>query len=155
MLMLDGQAAAAPKAGPEETMFEEMARKKTERETKIRSGSRRKFCCCLADEANAINTKSAREKMTALLTLQKASGHFQEDKMIGDFIGRPLEDLKASAPDSKPMQGWMTALVIAFLELECHEEKDLWEMSVDKAKEILQDPTLLEAAKLLVGQIRI
>ena len=131
-------------------MFEEMARKKTERETKIRSGSRRKFCCCLADEA-----KSAREKMTALLTLQKASGHFQEDKMIGDFIGRPLEDLKAWAPDSKPMQGWMTALVIAFLELECHEEKDLWEMSVDKAKEILQDPTLLEAAKLLVGQIRI
>ena len=149
--MLDGGAAAAPK----ETMFEEMARKKTERETKIRSGSRRKFCCCLADEANAIITKSAREKMTALLTLQRASGHFQEDKMIGDFIGRPLEDLKASAPDSKPMQGWMTALVIAFLELECHEEKDLWEMSVDKAKEILQDPTLLEAAKLLVGQIRI
>ena len=108
-----------------------------------------------AVDVNAKSKKSAHEKMTALLTLQTASGHFREDKIIGDFIGRPLEHLKASAPDSKleSMHDWMTALVIAFLELECLEEKDLWEMSVDKAKEIMQDATLLQAAKLLVGQI--
>ena len=169
--------------GHESSLFEEMARKKRSKDrlvTSTRSGPppppppssapyNTSFdaiesgkpqhmlgrTCKSAVDANAKRTKSAREKMKALLTLQTASGHFQEDKIIGDFIGRPLGDLKASAPDSKPesIQDWITALVIAFLELECLEEKDLWEMSVDKAKEITRDATLLQAAKLLVGRI--
>ena len=66
--------------------------------------------------------------MMALMTLQSASGHFTEHKMIGDIVGKPLKDLKAEVPDSKPetMKSWLTAVVIAFLELKCQEEKDLW-----------------------------
>merc|ERR1719410_2060946 len=76
---------------------------------------------------NKISGKTLHDKMMALMTLQSASGHFAENKMIGDILGKPLEDLKAEVPDSKPetMKSWLTAVVIAFLEVKCQEEKDL------------------------------
>ena len=94
------------------------------------------------------------EKMMALMTLQRASGHFEENTIIGDIVGKPLDDLKAQAPDLKPdsMKSWLTAIVIAFLELRCLEEKDLWQMSVEKAKAALLDPGLVENAKQLFAQ---
>ena len=94
------------------------------------------------------------EKMMALMTLQRASGHFEENTIIGDIVGKPLDDLKAQAPDSKPdsMKSWLTAIVIAFLELRCLEEKDLWQMSVEKAKAALLDQGLVENAKQLFAQ---
>merc|ERR1719184_229870 len=46
--------------------------------------------------------RTLHEKMMDLMTLQTASGHFAEHKMIGDILGKPLEDLKAQVPDSKP-----------------------------------------------------
>merc|ERR1711934_676475 len=46
--------------------------------------------------------RTLHEKMMDLMTLQTASGHFAENKMIGDIIGKPLEDLKAQVPDSNP-----------------------------------------------------
>ena len=94
------------------------------------------------------------EKMMALMTLQRASGHFEENTIIGDIIGKPLDDLKAQAPDLKPdsMKSWLTAIVIAFLELRCLEEKDLWQMSVEKAKAALLDQGLVEYAKQFFAQ---
>ena len=94
------------------------------------------------------------EKMMALMTLQRASGHFEEHTIIGDIVEKPLDDLKAHAPDSKldSMKSWLTAIVIAFLELRCLEEKDLWQMSVEKAKAALLDQGLVENAKLLFAQ---
>ena len=93
--------------------------------------------------------------MMALMTLQSASGHFAENKMIGDIVGKPLEDLKAEVPDSKPetMKSWLTAVVIAFLEVKCQKEKDLWGMSVEKAKTVVIDQTFVELAKEMIAQI--
>ena len=104
---------------------------------------------------NKISNKSLHDKMMALMTLQSASGHFVEDKMIGDIVGKPLEDLKAEVPDSKPetMKSWLTAVVIAFLEVKCQKEKDLWGMSVEKAKTIVIDQTFVELAKAMIAQI--
>ena len=104
---------------------------------------------------NKISNKSLHDKMMALMTLQSASGHFVEDKMIGDIVGKPLEDLKAEIPDPKPetMKSWLTAVVIAFLELKCQEEKDLWGMSVEKAKTVVIDQTFVELAKEIIAQI--
>ena len=104
---------------------------------------------------NKISGKSLHDKMMALMTLQSASGHFAENKMIGDIIGKPLEDLKAEVPDSKPetMKSWLTAVVIAFLEVKCQEEKDLWGMSVEKAKTVVIDQTFVELAKEMIAQI--
>ena len=104
---------------------------------------------------NKMSNKSLHDKMMALMTLQSASGHFVEDKMIGDIVGKPLEDLKAEVPDSKPetMKSWLTAVVIAFLELKCQEEKDLWGMSVEKAKKVVIDQTFVELAKKMIAQI--
>ena len=94
------------------------------------------------------------EKMMDLMTLQTASGHFAENKMIGDIIGKPLEDLKAQVPDSNPdlMKSWITAIVVAFLELRCLEEKDLWQMSVNKARATILDLGFIEKAKEIIAQ---
>ena len=95
------------------------------------------------------------EKMMDLMALQSASGHFVEHKIIGDIIGKPLEELKAQAPDSKPesLAFWLTAIVIAFLELKCLAERDLWEMIVEKAKAVVLDFELIEKAKNIVTQL--
>ena len=95
------------------------------------------------------------EKMMALMVLQTASGHFTENEMIGVVIGKPLEDLKAQAPDWKPesMKYWITSIVIAFLELRCLDEKDLWEMSVEKARSVVLDQGFIEKAKKVISQI--
>ena len=95
------------------------------------------------------------EKMMALMVLQTASGHFTEDKKIGVVIGKPLEDLKAQVPESKPesMKSWITSIVIAFLELRCLDEKDLWEMSVEKARSVVLDQGFIEKAKKVISQI--
>merc|ERR1711934_339189 len=94
------------------------------------------------------------EKMGALMALQRASGHFEENTIIGDIVGKPLDDLKAQAPDSKPdsMKSWLTAIVIAFLELRCLEEKDLWQMSVEKARAVILDHLFIENAKKIIVQ---
>ena len=42
--------------------------------------------------------------------------------------------------------------MIAFLELRCLEEKDLWQMSVEKAKAALLDQGLVENAKQFFAQ---
>ena len=95
------------------------------------------------------------EKMMALMVLQTASGHFTEDKKIGVIIGKPLEDLKSQVPDSKPesMKSWITSIVIAFLELRCLDEKDLWEMSVEKARSVVLDQGFIEKANEIISQI--
>ena len=98
--------------------------------------------------------RTLHEKMMDLMTLQTASGHFAENKMIGDIIGKPLEDLKAQVPDSNPdlMKSWITAIVVAFLELRCLEEKDLWQMSVNKARATILDLGFIEKAKEIIAQ---
>ena len=105
-----------------------------------------------------ISTKTLHDKMMALMTLQSASGHFTEHQMIGDIVGKPLKYLKAEVlrfGDSKPetMKSWLTAVVIAFLELKCQDEKDLWEMSVEKAKTVVIDQAFIERAKIIIVQI--
>ena len=47
----------------------------------------------------------------------------------------------------------MTAVVIAFLEVKCQEEKDLWGMSVEKAKTVVIDQIFVELAKAMIAQI--
>ena len=93
--------------------------------------------------------------MMCLMTLQSASGFFKEDKVIGDIVGKPLTALKAKAPNLEPetMMSWITAIVIAYLEMKCQEEKDLWEMSVDKAKTVLVERGFIERAKQIIAQI--
>merc|ERR1719219_2158664 len=109
------------------------------------------------DEEKEIKNMTLHKKMMALMVLQTASGHFTEDEMIGDIIGKPLEDLKARVPDSKPesMKSWITSIVIAFLELRCHDEKDLWEMSVEKARSVVLDQGFIDNAIKIIAEIRI
>ena len=46
--------------------------------------------------------KSLHDKMMSLMTLQSASGHFMENKVIGDIFGKPLPALKAEVPNLEP-----------------------------------------------------
>ena len=99
--------------------------------------------------------KNLHDKMMSLMTLQSASGHFKEDKVIGDIVGKPLTALKAEVPNLEPetMRSWFTGIVIAYLGMKCQEEKDLWEMSVDKAKTVLVERGFIERAKQIIAQI--
>ena len=108
-------------------------------------------------EEKEIKNMTLHEKMMALMVLQTASGHFTEDKKIGVVIGKSLEDLKAWVPDSKPesMKSWITSIVIAFLELRCLDEKDLWEMSVEKARSVVLDQGFIGNAKKIIAEIGI
>ena len=87
--------------------------------------------------------------MMALMDLQTASGHFKEDKLIfPKIVGKPLGDARPELMDA-----WLTALVIAFLELKCSDEKNLWQMSVEKARAVLPDAEFLQIAKNCVENI--
>ena len=96
--------------------------------------------------------RTLHEKMMELMTLQTASGHFAENKRIGDIIGKPIEDLKALAPKPESVESWITAIVVAFLELRCLDEKDLWQMSVNKARATIPDLGYIEIAKEVILQ---
>ena len=69
--------------------------------------------------------------------------------------GHTQERPEALAPDARPelMDAWLTALVIAFLELKCPDEKNLWQMSVDKARAFLPDAGLIQIAKNCIQNI--
>ena len=101
------------------------------------------------------NSKTLRQKVWVLTSLQLASGHFREHKIIGDVVGRPLWELKAQVPHSKPksLASWLTAIVIAFLELKCHAERDFWEMSVEKARTVVLNLEFIEKAKKLITEL--
>ena len=46
-----------------------------------------------------------------------------------------------------------TAIVIAFLELKCHAERDFWEMSVERARTVVPDLEFIEKAKKFITEL--
>jgi len=51
------------------------------------------------------------------------------------------------------MKAWITALVIAYFEENFGEQKELWEMIIVKAKELVNDENVVEKAKLVFKKI--
>eukprot|EP00090_Calanus_glacialis_P005452 TRINITY_DN14219_c0_g1_i3.p1 TRINITY_DN14219_c0_g1~~TRINITY_DN14219_c0_g1_i3.p1 ORF type:complete len:804 (+),score=256.05 TRINITY_DN14219_c0_g1_i3:133-2544(+) len=90
------------------------------------------------------STKSARvpqtniDKIVALTSLQTAAGYFKEDSIAESIIGEKFAAFKKQCVEKKiETTVWLTALIIAYLEKNFPDEKDTWELIVDKAKDWL------------------
>ena len=115
-----------------------------------------KLCQALADSyRKVICSMTLSEKVWLLTLLQSDSGHFPVHKIIGDIIGRPIRELKARVPDSKrsSLATWVTAIVIAFLELKCSVERGHWEMMVEKARTVVLNLEFIEKAKKFIAEL--
>ena len=89
------------------------------------------------------------EKILYLANSQNAAGAFKDSKETVKMIGEAkVETFRVEArargiPDAE----WVTALVIAFVEISFQEERDTWELFVQKAIDWLNKPELVAEAK--------
>jgi len=82
--------------------------------------------------------KTNMDKIVALTSLQTASGYFKEDNIIESIIGDKFavfqEQCKRRNVETRV---WITALIIAFIQKNFPDEKDSWELIVEKAQDWL------------------
>eukprot|EP00092_Neocalanus_flemingeri_P042314 GFUD01046186.1.p1 GENE.GFUD01046186.1~~GFUD01046186.1.p1 ORF type:complete len:828 (+),score=250.72 GFUD01046186.1:263-2746(+) len=92
------------------------------------------------------STKSGHSSSSDVLRLtlcQAANGSFPAQADIANILGVQLEKVKdagkAINSDECFSTTWMTVVVVAFLTEKCKEEKDVWELVVEKAERWLQN----------------
>ena len=89
------------------------------------------------------------EKILYIANSQNAAGAFKDSKETAKMIGEgKVETFRVEArargiPDAE----WVTALVITFVETSFQEERDTWELFVQKASDWLNKPELVAEAK--------
>eukprot|EP00092_Neocalanus_flemingeri_P030787 GFUD01033440.1.p1 GENE.GFUD01033440.1~~GFUD01033440.1.p1 ORF type:complete len:808 (-),score=279.18 GFUD01033440.1:316-2739(-) len=91
--------------------------------------------------------KSNMEKVLALTSLQAAAGYFKQEEIIRTIIGNKFEVFKAECVTKNiDTKVWLTALVIAFIEQNFPDEKDTWDLIVEKARDWLGNTEVVVAA---------
>jgi hypothetical protein len=74
---------------------------------------------------------------------QAANGSFPPQEAVTSIIGVEhklvLDAGKALGSDTISANVWMTTVVVAFLTEKCKDEKDVWELVVEKAMKWLQN----------------
>jgi hypothetical protein len=79
------------------------------------------------------------DKLTPLINLQSSDGHFKYGDVITRCTGKSNDELAAKQPSFVTDNDlWLTAIVIALLEAMTNE-KDLWELVVQKARKYLSN----------------
>ena len=91
--------------------------------------------------------KSKIQNLLMLTSLQTAIGYFKEDELVEKLIGQKFDIFRTECMDKNiETRVWLTAIIIAFIEEEFSDEKDSWEMIVEKAREWLNRNELINAA---------
>eukprot|EP00092_Neocalanus_flemingeri_P009192 GFUD01009893.1.p1 GENE.GFUD01009893.1~~GFUD01009893.1.p1 ORF type:complete len:803 (+),score=226.34 GFUD01009893.1:227-2635(+) len=94
-----------------------------------------------------IKQKTSMEKILALTSFQTAAGYFTEDKIVENIIGEKFSVFKNQSIKKKiGNQVWVTALIIAYIELNMPADKDTWDMIVQKARDWLENSDVVVAA---------
>ena len=76
------------------------------------------------------------DKLLALTSPQTASGCFKEDKIMETINGDKFSVFEKSCLEKKiDTQVWQTALIVAFIEQMFNDEKDTWELIIEKARD--------------------
>ena len=105
-------------------------------------------------ETDSLHTpvKTDMEKLLSLTNLQTAAGAFQYSSHVLDtVIGAVTERFRSECEGRKiEQEKWLTALVIAFIELRFDAEKDTWDLIIEKSREWLSDDQLIEEAKIIL-----
>jgi len=91
--------------------------------------------------------KTNMDKIVALTSLQTAAGYFKEDNIIKTIIGDKFavfqEQCKGGNIESRV---WITALIIAFIQKNFPDERDSWELIVEKAEDWLGNTDVIVSA---------
>eukprot|EP00092_Neocalanus_flemingeri_P024207 GFUD01026255.1.p1 GENE.GFUD01026255.1~~GFUD01026255.1.p1 ORF type:complete len:656 (+),score=188.33 GFUD01026255.1:171-1970(+) len=92
---------------------------------------------------SSIKGQSSSSDVLRLTMCQAANGSFPAQADIANILGVKLEKVKdagkAINSDENFSTTWMTLVVVAFLTEKCKEEKDVWELVVEKAERWLQN----------------
>ena len=92
-----------------------------------------------ADESDSSAVDDQEEdKLSQLVRLQAADGHFIWSDVIAKFCGMSQQKLMAASPSNATEEVWITGLVVAMLE-QMVELRDLWELVVRKARKYLEN----------------
>ncbi|KAF7257481.1 hypothetical protein EG68_07090 [Paragonimus skrjabini miyazakii] len=90
------------------------------------------------------------DKCLMLADLQQIVGSWELNEELAKSLEIRLETLKSTLPKSWPSHAsasvtntvWATAVIIAYFELRLAEQKDEWELLIDKARRWLLDQAL-------------
>ena len=87
--------------------------------------------------------------MLAIVSWQKASGAWPLSNETAQLMNMSLTDLEMYSPFSPPLSEgqssiWVTAVIVAWLELKCSGYVDEWELLADKARKWLKKQALPE-----------
>ena len=88
--------------------------------------------CC-----ESTDTDEDESPLQALIALQEFDGSWEWKKQLLAILRVDAKELEKTAPKSKNILA--TALVVRFLETRLAEEKDSWELVVEKAREWIED----------------
>jgi len=99
--------------------------------------------------------KNNMDKIVALTSLQTAAGFFKADIIAEKIIGNKFEVFRKLCEEKKiDIKIWLTALIISYIEKSFPEEKDTWELIVEKARDWLgKTDILLMATQCLNTEI--
>ena len=87
------------------------------------------------------------DKVVVLTSLQTAAGYFKEDVIIQTIIGDKFSVFEKECKNKNiETTVWLTTLIIAFIQKNFPEEKDSWELIVEKAQNWLSNTDLIISA---------
>ena len=89
------------------------------------------------------------DKLSQLVRLQAADGHFIWSDVIAKFCGMTEQKLMAASPSNATKEVWITGLVVAMLE-QMTELRDLWELVVRKARKYLENQNTSSWAEQMI-----
>jgi len=121
---------------------------------------------CAMDAMDCISTDSSsmpmeqkaavqeEDDLTSLIDLQSSDGHFKYGDVITRCTGKSNNELTAKQPSFVTDNDlWLTAIVIALLEAMTNE-KDLWELVVQKARKYLSNRLKEEEIEKIIEAAR-
>ena len=92
------------------------------------------------------------ERLLALISLQTAAGAFRYDKsLLDEVIGAQGEKFRLECEERNVSQdNWLTALIVAFIEVNFAAERDTWELVIEKSRDWLGQDSLIQEAKMII-----
>ena len=109
-------------------------------------GPRKRKLCNRFLEPNITTPLSPSDEVIySLISLQTFAGFWELNDELLNTLSIPREKLRFKKGGADNENAWVTLLVIRFLEAYMQEEKDVWELVVDKARAWLSEGKLVEA----------
>ena len=96
--------------------------------------------------------KNNMEKVLHFASLQNAAGAFKQSNAAVELIGEDKVEIfkKQCETSNISLENWWTALIIAFIEINFPDEKDTWELFIQKASDWLNNSNIIKNAKTIL-----